>query len=182
MLSGKILKAQGWPEGKVIGLAKAAAQTLEDTGLERDAVLARLDDVRAHPDAYLDDPTLGALAAESARRARAAAEPPADTLRDAPLDYRVWGAEQIDPQALSQMANALRLPVSVAGALMPDAHVGYGLPIGGVLAAHEAVIPYAVCCLKKNPMRLSVYPQAPPALAPQPAPSTRALPSQTRSA
>ncbi|MBI3877755.1 MAG: RtcB family protein, partial [Verrucomicrobia bacterium] len=36
------------------------------------------------------------------------------------------------------------LPVSVAGALMPDAHVGYGLPIGGVLATDNAVIPYAV--------------------------------------
>ena len=32
----------------------------------------------------------------------------------------------------------------VAGALMPDAHVGYGLPIGGVLATENAVIPYAV--------------------------------------
>jgi hypothetical protein len=32
------------------------------------------------------------------------------------------------------------VPVSVAGALMPDAHVGYGLPIGGVLATDNAVI------------------------------------------
>ncbi len=42
------------------------------------------------------------------------------------------------------MHNACRLPVAVSGALMPDAHVGYGLPIGGVLAARNAVIPYAV--------------------------------------
>ncbi len=42
------------------------------------------------------------------------------------------------------MENACRLPVSVAGALMPDAHVGYGLPIGGVLATDNAVVPYAV--------------------------------------
>lgn len=42
------------------------------------------------------------------------------------------------------MENACRLPVSVAGALMPDAHTGYGLPIGGVLATRGAVIPYAV--------------------------------------
>src|SRR5262245_19785873 len=42
------------------------------------------------------------------------------------------------------MNNACRLPVSVAAALMPDAHVGYGLPIGGVLATDNAVIPYAV--------------------------------------
>jgi len=39
---------------------------------------------------------------------------------------------------------ACQLPVAVSGALMPDAHVGYGLPIGGVLATRDAVIPYAV--------------------------------------
>jgi tRNA-splicing ligase RtcB len=58
--------------------------------------------------------------------------------------YRVWGREQIDPEALKQMDMAARLPISVRGALMPDAHVGYGLPIGGVLATAGAVIPYAV--------------------------------------
>ena len=42
------------------------------------------------------------------------------------------------------MKNACKLPVAVSGALMPDAHVGYGLPIGGVLATKDAVIPYAV--------------------------------------
>ena len=42
------------------------------------------------------------------------------------------------------MENACKLPVSIRGALMPDAHVGYGLPIGGVLATENAVIPYAV--------------------------------------
>ena len=42
------------------------------------------------------------------------------------------------------MKNACKLPVAVSGALMPDAHVGYGLPIGGVLATKNAVIPYAV--------------------------------------
>ncbi len=57
--------------------------------------------------------------------------------------YQVWG-EDIEADALKQMENACRLPVAAAGALMPDAHVGYGLPIGGVLATHDAVIPYAV--------------------------------------
>lgn len=42
------------------------------------------------------------------------------------------------------MEQACSLPVALAGALMPDAHVGYGLPIGGVLATDNAVIPYAV--------------------------------------
>jgi len=57
--------------------------------------------------------------------------------------WRQWGHD-LDPKSVEQMKNACRLPVSVAGALMPDAHVGYGLPIGGVLATDNAVIPYAV--------------------------------------
>jgi RNA-splicing ligase RtcB len=54
-----------------------------------------------------------------------------------------WG-ESLEHEAVMQMEKACLLLVSVAGALMPDAHVGYGLLIGGVLAAENAVIPYAV--------------------------------------
>lgn len=57
--------------------------------------------------------------------------------------YKIWGTD-IDPEAMAQMEAAASLPISVAGALMPDAHVGYGLPIGGVLATDNAVIPYGV--------------------------------------
>ena len=57
--------------------------------------------------------------------------------------YRIWGTD-IDKEAIAQMERACSLPVAVRGALMPDAHVGYGLPIGGVLAVRDAVIPYAV--------------------------------------
>jgi Uncharacterized conserved protein len=64
------------------------------------------------------------------------------------------------------MDNAMRLPVSIAGALMPDAHVGYGLPIGGVLATEDAVIPYAVGVDIACRMRLSVF-DAPPGLLDQ---------------
>ncbi|MBN2762322.1 MAG: RtcB family protein, partial [Bacteroidales bacterium] len=42
------------------------------------------------------------------------------------------------------MDTAMQLPVTVAGALMADAHSGYGLPIGGVLAARHAIIPFGV--------------------------------------
>ncbi len=57
--------------------------------------------------------------------------------------YKTWGTD-IDPEAKAQMDAAIALPVAVAGALMPDAHVGYGLPIGGILATERAVIPYGV--------------------------------------
>ncbi|PUZ21519.1 tRNA-splicing ligase RtcB [Chitinophaga costaii] len=57
---------------------------------------------------------------------------------------KVYGGQQIDQSAQQQMGVALQLPVALQGALMPDAHGGYGLPIGGVLATDNAVIPYAV--------------------------------------
>ncbi|HEX5397882.1 MAG TPA: RtcB family protein [Verrucomicrobiae bacterium] len=63
--------------------------------------------------------------------------------RAEPVKYHQWG-EGLDEQAVMQMEKACLLPASVAGALMPDAHVGYGLPIGGVLATENTVIPYAV--------------------------------------
>lgn len=59
------------------------------------------------------------------------------------VPYRQWGRD-LDAQSVRQMDRACALPVALAGALMPDAHVGYGLPIGGVLATDNAVIPYAV--------------------------------------
>ncbi len=58
--------------------------------------------------------------------------------------YNIYGRRHIDDSAVKQMETAMRLPVALAGALMPDAHYGYGLPIGGVLAADNAVIPYGV--------------------------------------
>jgi tRNA-splicing ligase RtcB len=77
---------------------------------------------------------------------------------DAP--YRIWGGE-LEPDAVRQMTNACKLPVTVSGALMPDAHVGYGLPIGGVLATRDSVIPYAVgvdiaCRMKMTVLDLPV--------------------------
>src|SRR5262244_2596412 len=65
-------------------------------------------------------------------------------LRNDALPFRTYGAAQIEDGALHQMRTAMRLPVSLQGALMPDAHPGYGLPIGGVLATDNAVIPYGV--------------------------------------
>lgn len=56
----------------------------------------------------------------------------------------IFGAELVDRESISQMEGAIKLPVAVRAALMPDSHVGYGIPIGGVLATENAVIPYAV--------------------------------------
>ena len=77
-------------------------------------------------------------------------------LREPPAFWQQWGAELIEESAIQQMKNACTLPCAVRGALMPDAHPGYGLPIGGVLAVKDAVIPYAVGVDIACRMRLSV--------------------------
>lgn len=56
----------------------------------------------------------------------------------------VWG-ETEDESTLAQARNLANLPFAFHHvALMPDAHVGYGMPIGGVFAAIGQVIPHAV--------------------------------------
>lgn len=75
--------------------------------------------------------------------------------RDVPAPWKQWGTD-LDPGAIRQLQNACRLPVARRGALMPDAHIGYGLPIGGVLATKDAIIPYAVGVDIACRMRLSV--------------------------
>ena len=79
-----------------------------------------------------------------------------EPVRVEPIPYRTWG-EEIDPAAHHQMKVACSLPVACGAALMPDAHVGYGLPIGGVLALENAVAPYAVGVDIACRMRLSIY-------------------------
>ncbi len=79
----------------------------------------------------------------------------------------IWGHEYIDKESIQQIENALSLPISVAGALMPDAHVGYGLPIGGVLATENAVIPYAVGVDIACRMRMTIFPVSPIVLSQQ---------------
>jgi tRNA-splicing ligase RtcB len=180
MISGKILKLNGWPEGRLIGLAKRAAEKLELEGLLQETILDRLAAVRTNPDAFLSDAVMAELARECARRAAGDPAHMDDSLRSQPLGYGVWGAEHIDQGAIAQLENALRLPVAVAGALMPDAHIGYGLPIGGVLATHEAVIPYAVGVDIACRMRLSLYEVSPQLLNERHREFQRALMSETR--
>lgn len=66
-------------------------------------------------------------------------------LKDEIVEFPVWGEEHIESGAMAQMKTAIQLPIAVSGALMPDAHQGYGLPIGGVLATtSNTIIPFAV--------------------------------------
>ncbi|HEX2165956.1 MAG TPA: RtcB family protein [Longimicrobiales bacterium] len=99
---------------------------------------------------------------KKARRERNAARHAADAANaipvlDVPRPAPVWGRDLIDPTAIVQLENAMRLPVTIAGALMPDAHVGYGIPIGGVVALENAVAPYMVGVDIACRMHMSIF-------------------------
>ncbi|WP_420595195.1 RtcB family protein [Deinococcus sp.] len=154
-MNGKHITKLGFTN-KAIGLALTAAQLRQDAGLTRAAILSELAQVRANPAAHQHG-DYAALASELLAQNAHTERHAQDALRPSPLPYVQFGAELIEPGARAQMDVAMRLPISRAGALMPDAHVGYGLPIGGVLATENAVIPYGVGVDIGCSMRLSVF-------------------------
>ena len=138
----------GVPEGDAMKLAHKHMRRLFAQGCDRAAVEDDFLRIVADPSAFFGDADRAPLARVLFR--------PAYTPRAELAPWRQWG-DDLEPDAVRQMANACALPVAVAGALMPDAHPGYGLPIGGVLATENAVIPYAVGVDIACRMKLTVY-------------------------
>ena len=148
---GKHLKRIGWPR-KLLMVAQDAVRRAEEAGMTSAAILDGLGQVLRDPAAFTEHEHF-AGAAEALVAAATAARGP---LRAAPAPHSVWGASDLDEETLNQLRNACRLPVTVRGAQMPDGHVGYGLPIGGVVAVRNAVIPYGVGVDIACRMKLSV--------------------------
>lgn len=141
LINGNDLIALGYHQGAVLGLALKINR--KRNGYTRVDMLAHYKAVLDEPESYLDHKVFGKLASAMIEEANT---PATDyiTLKETPGSYAVFGSEHIEQGARTQMETAMKLPVTVAGALMPDAHQGYGLPIGGVLATKDAVIPYGV--------------------------------------
>lgn len=117
----------------IIGVGTAAASG----DLRGAALKAHVQNILNDPAAHLDDPHFAAMAQVLAEGVDLPDAPPE------PIRYQTWG-DQIDDGAHAQMRESCTLPSARMAALMPDAHVGYGLPIGGVLGLENAVVPYAV--------------------------------------
>ena len=108
----------------------------------QEEIIHLLQDIIQSPEEYKQDAVWGRLA-EALSPTKA--EVKTYELREEPLPYIIYGSDHIDELAKSQMEMAMRLPVTLFGALMPDGCAGYGLPIGGVLATtDDVVIPFAV--------------------------------------
>jgi len=146
------LQNLGLPKkGDALRLAQSICKAAAEAGLDKRTLRDTLQAVVAAPADHLTDPHFGELA----MHLTTPVVRPTFNERPEPAPWQQWG-QDIDDAAIRQMANACRLPVAVSGALMPDAHVGYGLPIGGVLATENAVIPYAVGVDIACRMRLTV--------------------------
>ncbi|MBL0742023.1 RtcB family protein [Chryseolinea lacunae] len=100
--------------------------------------------VLTHPEHYHDHETLSVLALKLMSKTALEVAHDFFDLADEPKHFEVFGNKHIESNAIKQMEMVMRLPVVMKGALMPDAHQGYGIPIGGVVATENAVIPYGV--------------------------------------
>ncbi|HET9429729.1 MAG TPA: RtcB family protein [Chitinophagaceae bacterium] len=140
-LSGKELRAIGYPQGPVISIAMNLVQKHYKHHTKKEA-LALLMKILAAPLEYEKDALLAPIAQQLIPKEEAGGAEL--SLNQHGIQFNVFGQEHIEEGAMHQMYQAAKLPISVAGALMPDAHSGYGLPIGGVLATENAVIPYGV--------------------------------------
>jgi tRNA-splicing ligase RtcB len=155
-ITGDDLLELGYTQGKVLGTAiRIAEQNFSEKNKEE--VLAMLLKVFQYPESFLDDAVLTPIAKDLVDSIKLAEEQKEVPLKETSDEFSIYGKSHIEQGALDQMEIAMKLPVTVAGALMPDAHQGYGLPIGGVLATDNAVIPYGVGVDIGCRMALSIY-------------------------
>ena len=167
---------RGWinkEEFAALGINDAKLQTkfqqvcnglLKKNDISKGELLSKLAEVVAHPLLFAEEKgsKFRYLAELLLAKKRQEAMPQTDAksyeLKAEKAEFPIYGAEHIDEKAIDQMNVAMKLPIALAGALMPDAHSGYGLPIGGVLATDiNTIIPYAVGVDIACRMCLSIY-------------------------
>jgi len=154
-LRGKDLKTINYESNRAKSLA-IDIMSMHYKHISKQEKLNLLVEVKQNPEAYLEDAILGVLADEFTVKDTLKAKSEISLLRESG-DFKVYGRKNISSNAYQQMELAMRLPIAERGALMPDAHMGYGLPIGGVLATKNAVIPYGVGVDIGCRMSLSVF-------------------------
>ena len=141
LITGKDLLDLGWETGPEVGTALIAARQLLTDGVSIEQLTGQLIAVKTVPETYVEDALWGDTAQLLVKRQLRNQAP---TLREELAPLSIWGRELIDEKSIEQINNTARLPATLRVALMPDAHVGYGLPIGGVAALEGAIAPYMV--------------------------------------
>ena len=154
-MKGKDLRKIGYSSDRAKSLA-INIMAMYYKHLKKIEKLELLQKVMESPEDYKDDENLSLLAEEFMEVVKKE-NFTAYKLSDETTSYKVFGKKFIDSSAIRQMDLAMQIPIAEKGAMMPDAHVGYGLPIGGVLATKNEVIPYAVGLDIGCRMALSIF-------------------------
>jgi tRNA-splicing ligase RtcB len=152
-LRGKELIKLGFPKNNSINIALGQINRYRKRE-KKERILEEAKEVLQNPEKFQGNAIWGKVAEGLIKPV----ELKLHKLRNTRAPFSIYGENEIDEQAKYQLYDALKLPVAVAGALMPDAHSGYGLPIGGVLATDNAVIPYGVGVDIGCRMCLTLYP------------------------
>mgnify|MGYP000890771027 CR=1 FL=1 len=135
-MNDRHLKKLGLDSVQAQNAARICIKHAEAGGMSGTQIRKCLHRVAKAPQRHLNDPFFAPLAeALTGRQAQTVVTGVRKTGKSG-ARFQQWGTD-LDPQAVLQMEQACSLPVAVRGALMPDAHVGYGLPIGGVLATQH---------------------------------------------
>lgn len=151
-LSGKDLIKLGFPKNNSINIALGQINRYRKKE-KKEAILTEAKAVLLAPEQFKMHGTWGKVAEGLVNPVQVKLH----QLNHTRAPFSIFGENEIDQQAKFQLYDALKLPIAVSGALMPDAHSGYGLPIGGVLATNNAVIPYGVGVDIGCRMSLSVF-------------------------
>lgn len=159
-MNKKQLVSLGLPEDCVVTCINIIRDGRASRKFKKSEVKTLVANVISQPESYIDDEDWKDLANDLIEHNQLVAE---DDKRD-PVSFKEWGSNGIDEATRKQMQEACKLPMAVGGALCADAHVGYGLPIGGVLATEGFVIPYAVGFDIACRMRMTVISEAPESL------------------
>jgi len=151
-LTGKDLIKIGFPQNNTINIALGQISRYRKKE-KKESILNEAKAVFLNPEKFKGDGVWGKLAEGLINPVQVRF----NELRKTRAPFSIFGENEIDEQAKFQLYDALKLPIAVSGALMPDAHSGYGLPIGGVLATENAVIPYGVGVDIGCRMSLSIF-------------------------
>lgn len=154
-VKGKHLREVDFPSNVARSLAtQLLTKHFKHTPLEEK--LKVLQTVLLNPENYLNDAVFSPLAVAICGKPKLKSEYEVFALQEQGL-LNVFGESEIASNAKQQMEQAMTLPIALKGALLPDAHHGYGLPIGGVLATKNAVIPFGVGLDIGCRMALSIF-------------------------
>lgn len=160
LLNGNDILGMGFKAGPAIGLLKKYAEDQYNLNRSYNRVRKTLEALKKNPKRFKGDSNtlLREAAITLLPKEKGPNDPVSHQLREKGVPVQVWGGEGIEAGAFDQIYVAAKLPVTTGAALMPDAHQGYGLPIGGVLACENAVIPYGVGVDIACRMRMTILP------------------------